>query len=132
MLLRSSNCWTEGGLLKDIRNTNGISFDRLAAYPRTYLDTAFEKAASCLRSRNPGNNQPESEQLIVYISALKTGNRIRTVDGAVVEVLKETEDRKWILIRYLEDPENPSVVGTEDLCHADELGQLVETQEAAD
>ncbi len=66
------------------------------------------------------------------ISALEPGDRVRTVDGAVVEVLKETEDGKWILVRYLEDPENPGVVGTEDLCHSDELGQLVEAQEASD
>ena len=66
------------------------------------------------------------------INALEPGDRVRTVDGAVVEVLKETEDGKWILVRYLEDPENPSVVGTEDLCHADELGRLVETTEAPD
>lgn len=59
------------------------------------------------------------------ISALKPGDKVRTTDGAVVEVLKETEDGKWILIRYLEDPENPSVVGTEDLCHEGELADLV-------
>ena len=66
------------------------------------------------------------------ISALEPGDRVRTVDGAVVEVLRETEDGKWILVRYLEDPENPSAVGTEDLCHSDELGQRIETTEAPD
>lgn len=55
------------------------------------------------------------------IYALKPGDKVRTADGAVVEILKETEDGKWILVRYIEDPENPSVVGTEDLCHVDEL-----------
>jgi hypothetical protein len=58
------------------------------------------------------------------IYALKAGDRVRTTDGALVEILKETEDGRWILIRYLEDPENPSVVGTEDLCHVDELKEL--------
>ena len=55
------------------------------------------------------------------IYSLKPGDKVRTADGALVEILKETEDGQWILIRYLEDPENPSVVGTEDLCHGDEL-----------
>lgn len=59
------------------------------------------------------------------IYTLKPGDRARTTDGAVVEIVKETEDGKWILIRYLEDPENPSVVGTEDLCHVDELKEPV-------
>ncbi len=61
------------------------------------------------------------------ISDLRPGDRVRTTDGAVVEVLRQTEDGKWILVRYLEDPENPSVVGTEDLCHAEELAELVES-----
>ena len=59
------------------------------------------------------------------IYALKPGDKVRTTDGAVVEILKETEDGKWILVRYLEDPENPGVVGTEDLCKADELAAVV-------
>ena len=61
------------------------------------------------------------------IYALKQGDKVRTADGAVVEILKETEDGKWVLVRYIEDPENPSVIGTEDLCHVDELADLVET-----
>ena len=59
------------------------------------------------------------------IYALKLGDKVRTTDGALVEILKDTEDGRWILIRYLEDPENPSVVGTEDLCHVGELRELV-------
>ena len=59
------------------------------------------------------------------IYALKPGDKVRTTDGALVEILKDTEDGRWILIRYLEDPENPSVVGTEDLCHVGELRELV-------
>ena len=59
------------------------------------------------------------------IYALKPGSKVRTADGALVQILKETEDGKWILVRYLEDPENPSVVGTDDLCREDELSELV-------
>lgn len=60
------------------------------------------------------------------IHTLKPGDRVRTTDGALVEVKKATEDGQWILIRYIEDAENPSVLGTEDLCHADELKKLTE------
>ena len=59
------------------------------------------------------------------IYELKPGDKVCTTDGALVEILKETEDGRWILVRYLEDPENPSVVGTEDLCRRDELKELV-------
>ena len=61
----------------------------------------------------------------IDIYALIPGQRLRTTDGALVEVLKKTEDGNWILVRYVADPENPSVVDTEDLCHRSELKQLV-------
>jgi hypothetical protein len=56
---------------------------------------------------------------------LRPGDWVRTSDGAVVEIMAETEDGRWIRIRYIEDPENPSVVGTEDLCHEDELAERI-------
>jgi hypothetical protein len=52
---------------------------------------------------------------------LKRGDRARTVDGALVEIVNETEDGQWILVRYLADTEDPALVGTEDLCHEDEI-----------
>lgn len=57
---------------------------------------------------------------------LKAGDQVRTVDGAVAEVLKETQDGKWILVRYLE-AQDSDLPGTEDLCHVDELSAAVET-----
>jgi hypothetical protein len=57
---------------------------------------------------------------------LKPGDKVRTADGALVEVVTPTEDGRWILVRYLSDPENPSVVGTEDLCHDEELAEMVQ------
>jgi len=60
------------------------------------------------------------------IHALKPGDKLRTVDGALVEVLKETEDGQWILVRYLAETEDPALIGTEDLCHESELEGLVE------
>lgn len=57
---------------------------------------------------------------------LKRGDRVRTTDGAVVEVLNDTEDGQWLLVRYVESVEDPALVGTEDLCHEDELEGLVE------
>ena len=65
------------------------------------------------------------------IYSLKPGDKVRTADGAVVEIREETEDGKWILIRYLEDPENPSVIGTDDLCAEEELRELIWTERSA-
>lgn len=56
---------------------------------------------------------------------LKVGDRVKTVDGSIAEVLKETADGRWILVRYVEVPEDPALVGTEDLCDESELVEMV-------
>jgi hypothetical protein len=59
---------------------------------------------------------------------LKPGDRVRTVDGAVAQILQETQDGQWILVRYIESAEDPSIVGTEDLCHQDELQERLDAE----
>ena len=59
---------------------------------------------------------------------LKLGDRVRTVDGAVVEIVAETEDGQWIRVRYIDSPDDPELVGTEDLCHVDELQELTQVR----
>ena len=56
---------------------------------------------------------------------LKPGDTIRTHEGALAQVLSETEDGQWIRVAYLEFAENPGIVGTEDLCHEDEVQGIV-------
>ncbi len=58
---------------------------------------------------------------------LKPGDQVRTVDGSVGEVVAETEDGQWIRVRYVESPER-RLVGTDDLCHLDELRELVDVE----
>jgi hypothetical protein len=55
---------------------------------------------------------------------LEPGNRVRTVDLGVAEVVAPTEDGEWILVRYVEFNGDPRMVGTEDLCSADEIEGL--------
>jgi len=62
---------------------------------------------------------------------LKPGDNIRTTDGNVAKVISETEDGRWIKVRYLRAAEDQSLVGTEDLCHEDEVqGRLTTRPEA--
>ena len=56
---------------------------------------------------------------------LKVGDRVRLFDGPVGEVLSETEDGQWIRVRYIESPLDRALLGTDDLCHLDELRELV-------
>lgn len=56
---------------------------------------------------------------------LKVGDRIETRDGAAAEVAGETQDGEWIKVRYMEVEDRPSLVGTEDLCHEEEITHVV-------
>ncbi|MDR8071883.1 hypothetical protein [Burkholderia cenocepacia] len=51
---------------------------------------------------------------------LQAGQRLKLKDGAVAEVVENIGDGIWVQVRYLEAPESPSMVGTEELCHCEE------------
>lgn len=59
------------------------------------------------------------------LTTLVPGDRVRTKDGATAEVVKESEDGQWVLVKYLEAPGDVKLVGTEDLCHEDEIEDIV-------
>ena len=52
---------------------------------------------------------------------LKVGERVTLDSGEVAEVVAPTEDGKWVLVKYIAEPESPEIVGTEDLCSTDEI-----------
>ena len=56
---------------------------------------------------------------------LKMGERITLDSGEVAQVMAPTEDGEWILIKYVEAPDSPELVGTEDLCSTGEIVSLV-------
>lgn len=56
---------------------------------------------------------------------LKPGDKVRTIDGSIAEVLNETQDGKWIRVRYLEGSDDNTLIGSEDLCAEDELTERV-------
>jgi hypothetical protein len=60
------------------------------------------------------------------VTMLRTGDRIRTVDGSTAEVLAPSEDGAWIRVRYLEVPRNPEIVNTEDLCSGEEIAEQLQ------
>lgn len=58
------------------------------------------------------------------VSALRAGDKVQTVEGAVVEVVKESKDGRWVLVRYVAGTEDPQLIGTEDLCDEGELVRI--------
>lgn len=55
---------------------------------------------------------------------LKSGHKVGLSGGGTAEVLSETQDGQWILVRYLE-VDDPSIAGTEDLASSDEIEALL-------
>jgi hypothetical protein len=43
------------------------------------------------------------------VYGLKRGDRLRTTDRAVAEILNETHDGQWIGVRFVESDEDPSI-----------------------
>jgi hypothetical protein len=57
---------------------------------------------------------------------LEPGDLVRVgEEGAVAEVVRPTEDGRWILLRYIESPEDPHLLGTERLCSDNEVVEKV-------
>jgi hypothetical protein len=50
----------------------------------------------------------------MFIRDLPPGARVRLTNDAIVEVVQNANDGGWLLGRYIEHPDEPDVVGTED------------------
>jgi hypothetical protein len=47
--------------------------------------------------------------------AIEPGQRVRLSGGATAEVVDNPRDGAWLLLRYLEVPDEPELVGEEEL-----------------
>ncbi len=60
---------------------------------------------------------------------LKKGHKVGLAGGGTAEILAESEDGRWIKLRYLEldgeDDSSLSLIGTEDLAEADEIESIL-------
>lgn len=57
------------------------------------------------------------------LTTLRPGDRVRTVEGAIAEILAPSEDGAWIRVCYVEAPDNPTLLNTEDLCSSDDIAE---------
>ena len=55
-------------------------------------------------------NTPEG----MFIRDLPEGIKLQLRDQAIVEIVINARDGGWLLARYLESPEAPELIGTED------------------
>ena len=59
--------------------------------------------------------------MFVNLFELKPGQRILMKNRSVAEVVENLDDGIWVKGRFLESPNDPSIVGTEDLCYCEEV-----------
>jgi len=63
--------------------------------------------------------------LTLDLVAIEEGARVKLRDGEIAEVIDNPRDGMWILLRFLEVPDDPVRVGSEELVFwADVLGVL--------
>jgi hypothetical protein len=67
---------------------------------------------------------------MINVMTIKVGERLQLREGIVAEVLENMEDGMWLQVRFLEFPGSPQDVGTEELCHAQDIVRILGGPEA--
>ena len=65
--------------------------------------------------------------MFVNLFELKPGQRILMKNRSVAEVVENLDDGIWVKGRFLESPNDPSIVGTEDLCYCEEVLKVLDS-----
>ena len=63
---------------------------------------------------------------VINLISIREGATISTIHGATAEVVSNPKDGVWIFARYLTSPEDPDLVGTEDMIFAQDIAGIVE------
>jgi preprotein translocase subunit YajC len=57
------------------------------------------------------------------LEELVPGDQVRTISGAIAEVVRVPHGGEWIVVRYIE-ADDPTLIGTEALCHKHQIHAL--------
>ncbi|WP_458766313.1 hypothetical protein [Cupriavidus basilensis] len=63
---------------------------------------------------------------MINFMELKAGQQLVLKNNAVAEVIDNIGDGIWVQVRYIDSPQDPSMVGAEELCHCEEAVRIVE------
>jgi hypothetical protein len=61
---------------------------------------------------------------MIDVTAINVGTRLK-LQGVIAEVTENMEDGQWLRVRYLESPGRPAEVGTVELCHAQDIIEIL-------
>ena len=62
---------------------------------------------------------------VVNLITLEEGSKIATTAGATVEVVENPKDGVWIFGKYVVHPDDPSLIGTEDMFFAQDIVEVL-------
>jgi hypothetical protein len=61
---------------------------------------------------------------MIELSGIERGSKLRIVGGITAEVVEVVND-EWARVRLVEVPEGGASVGTEELCHATDIIEVI-------
>ncbi len=62
---------------------------------------------------------------IINLIAIEEGATISTISGATAEVVSNPRDGVWVFAKYLTSPDDPDIVGTEDMIFAQDIAEVL-------
>jgi hypothetical protein len=62
---------------------------------------------------------------VIDVAKLEPGTKVRLKGGITAEVVENPGDGMWVSVLYVAAPDDPGLVGTEDLAHADQILAVV-------
>lgn len=65
--------------------------------------------------------------MFVNFFEIKPGQLILLKNQAIAEVVENLGDGIWVKGRFLESPQDPSLIGTEELCYCEEVLKVLES-----
>jgi hypothetical protein len=64
---------------------------------------------------------------VVNLINLEPGDKLSISNGATVEVATNPKDGVWVFAKYLAFPDDPSLVGTEEMFFAQDIVEVLES-----
>ena len=62
---------------------------------------------------------------VVNLITLDEGAKLATTAGATVELVENPKDGVWVFAKYVTCPDDPSLVGTEDMFFAQDIIEVL-------
>ncbi|MDE0720185.1 MAG: hypothetical protein OSB75_06475 [Dehalococcoidia bacterium] len=62
---------------------------------------------------------------VVNLITLEVGVKVFTTAGATIEIIENPKDGVWIFGKYTTNPNDPSLVGTEEMFFAQDITEVL-------